>query len=208
MNYHQFRNALKDFSVFSTRDVIKQFPQFDTRRLTEWQQKKYIKKLINKWYIFSDISLDDHLRYRISNCLYRPSYVSLESALAHYNLIPEGVYAIQNITTRKTILYETGEGNFQYRNIKRALYFGYRAERINNLPILIASPEKAILDSLYLNARIKSAEDIEALRFNSIELNKVIDWQKLEKYNNCFKSLTLKKRITWLKKTTMHAHTF
>lgn len=73
----------------------------------------------------------DFLRNRISNCLYRPSYISLESALSHYNFIPEGVYTIQNISTRKTILYETPIGSFQYRNIKPGVFFGYHVIRIN-----------------------------------------------------------------------------
>jgi len=207
MTYHQFRTALHGLTVFSTRDVAKLFPDFDSRRLVEWQQKGYLKKLVNKWYLFSDIAMDDFLRYRISNCLYRPSYISLESALSHYNLIPEGVYTIQNITTRKTILYETPIGSFQYRNIKSGVFFGYQVDRINNLPVLMADPEKAILDFLYLTPRIKKMADMEGLRLNIAELNNNIDWGKLEKYAACFESAVLNKRIDLLKKLKTHADT-
>ncbi|MCX6207387.1 MAG: hypothetical protein NTZ19_14180 [Bacteroidetes bacterium] len=205
MTYHQFRTSFHGLSVFSTRDVAKLFPDFDSRRLVEWQQKGYLKKLVNKWYLFSDIAMDDFLRYRISNCLYRPSYISLESALSHYNLIPEGVYTIQNITTRKTILYETAIGSFQYRNIKSGVFFGYQVDRINNLPVLMADPEKAILDFLYLTPRIKTMADMEGLRLNIAELNNNIDWGKLEKYTACFESAVLNKRIELLKKLKTHA---
>jgi predicted transcriptional regulator of viral defense system len=204
MNYYQFKEALHDFAVFSVRDVVKLFPDFDTKRLVEWQKKGYIQKLVNKWYLFSDIGIDDWLNYRISNCLYRPSYVSLESALSYYNLIPEGVYTIQNITTRKTTLYETNVGSFQYRNVKPHLFFGYHASRINILPILMAEPEKGILDFLYLNPRINSMADMKGLRFNITELNS-IDWEKLDKYAAYFESATLNKRISLLKKLKVNA---
>ena len=207
MSYIQFRDALHDFEIFSIRDIAKLFPEFDSRRLVEWQQKGYIQKLINKWYLFTDITMDDWLRFRISNCLCRPSYISLESALSWHHFIPEGVYTIQNITTRKTIIYETPIGSFQYRSIKPSLYFGYHVARTNGVPKLIAEPEKAILDFLYLSPRIETMADMEGLRLNSIELNNNIDWEKLKKYVVCFESAALNKRVTLLYKLKSHAVT-
>src|SRR5271169_3255224 len=102
MGYLEFREALLPFQVFSIRDVEKIFPDFDSKRLVEWQHKGYVRKLVNKWYFFSECVVDDHLLFRMSNCIYRPSYVSLESALAYYHLIPEAVYTQKAITTRKT----------------------------------------------------------------------------------------------------------
>ena len=128
MSYLDFRTALYSFEVFCIRDIEKLFPKFDSRRLVEWQRKGYIQKLINKWYVFADIPINDRLRYRISNCLHRPSYISLESALSHYGLIPEAVYSVQNITTKKTIAYETIAGTFNYRSIKAQLFFGYEVD--------------------------------------------------------------------------------
>jgi predicted transcriptional regulator of viral defense system len=206
MTYNQFREAMHGLAIFSTRDITKLFPHFDSRRLVEWQQKGYLQKLVNKWYIFSDIDIDDSLRYRISNCLYRPSYISLQSALAHYNLIPEEVYTIQNISTKKTIRYETGLGTYDYRNIKPNLFFGYQVERSNNLPLLIAEPEKAILDFFYLTPGIKTMADIEGLRLNSTELINRLDWEKLETYAACFESAVMNKRILLLKKLKTYAH--
>ncbi len=207
MTYHQFREVLHPFAIFSIRDVAKAFPAFDTRRLVEWQQKGYLQKLINKWYLFSDIPIDESLRYGIANRLCRPSYISLESTLSHYSLIPEGVYTTQSITTRKTILYETSAGSFRYRNIKPHLFFGYRAERRNDLPVLMAEPEKAILDLLYLSPRIQAVADIEGLRFNMPELKNNIDWEKVGKYLACFESPTLSKRVSLLKKIIEYADT-
>ena len=206
MTYNQFREAIYDFAVFSIGDIAKIYPDFDSRRLVEWQQKGYLQKLVNKWYLFSDIVMDDLLRYRISNCLYKPSYISLESALSHYNLIPEGVYTIQNITTRKTIMYETTSGSFYYRNIKPSVFFGYHVIRRNSFPVLMAEPEKAILDLLYLSPGIKTKSDIEGLRLNCNELNVIINWEKLEKYAACYESAVLIKRVLLIQKLKAYAN--
>lgn len=205
MTYLDFRGGMHSFEVFSTRDIEKLFPKFDTRRLVEWQRKGYIQKLINKWYVFADIPVNEHLLFRISNCLYRPSYVSLESALSHYGLIPEAVYSVQNITTRKTIAYKTPAGTFNYRSMKAHLFFGYEVDNSQTIPVMIASPEKAILDYLYLNHQINTLADIEGLRLNLTTLKEIINNDRLTGYARCFESKTLNKRLKLLNKINNHA---
>jgi len=39
MKYLELRNALKLFPLFSVKDIKKRFPDFDQRRLVEWQEK-------------------------------------------------------------------------------------------------------------------------------------------------------------------------
>lgn len=205
MNFLEFSNALADFKVFSTSDAKKYFPAFDTKRLVEWQQKKYIRKLINKWYLFTEIPVDELLLFRISNCLYRPSYISLESALSLYHLIPEAVYSQQAVSTRKTNTYKTVVGTFHYRTLKPALFFGYRILHKDKLPVLVAEPEKALLDYFYLSANMNTLKDIEGLRFNIAELQNTVDWKKMDRYSRVFNSQTLNKRVTQLKKIISHA---
>ena len=207
MTYLEFREPLLQFQVFSIRDIEKYFPGFDSRRLVEWQHKGYIRKLVNKWYLFSECVIDDRLLFRISNCIYRPSYISLESALAHYHLIPEAVYTQKAITTRKTISYITPVGTFDYHSIKPGLFFGYAISHKDGLPVMMAEMEKALLDYLYLNASLKSVKDIEQLRFNYIELHNNLNWEKLGKYQLVFESKTLDKRVKDLKTLFEHADT-
>lgn len=168
--------------------------------MVEWQQKGYLKKLINKWYIFSEVPLNEFILYRISNCLYHPSYISLESAFSYYNLIPEGVYSFQAVSTIKTITYHTPVGVFYYRNLKPDFYFGYQILHSEELPILMAEIEKALLDYLYLNKQIKTVQDVASLRFNIEELRSKINWEKLFNYAKVFDSDILNKRIKLLKK--------
>ena len=207
MNYLEFRKTLLPFQVFSIRDIEKSFPAFDSRRLVEWQHKKYIRKIINKWYVFNETTIDDQMLYRISNCIYQPSYISLESALAYYHLIPEAVYMQKAITTKKTIAYRTPIGTFDFRNVKPILFFGYSIQHKGRLPILMAEMEKAILDYLYLNSSLQSVEDVEGLRLNRTELSSTMDWKKLEKYQLVYESRTLDKRVKILKSHLKNADT-
>lgn len=207
LSYQSFRKELINFKVFSLAEVRKVFPHFDFKRLVEWQQKDYIRKLINKWYLFTEVPLTEHLLYRISNCLHHPSYVSLESALSFYQLIPEQVYTLQAVSTRKTILYETPVGHFNYRTIKPELYFGYRVLHTEGLPVVIADLEKAILDYFYLQASVKTQEDIQGLRWNLEEIQAALDWEKLYTYSAVFNSSTVDKKVKNLKKMILNAHT-
>jgi hypothetical protein len=132
----------------------------------------------------------------------------LESALSHYHFIPEAVYSHQAITTRKTILYKTSAGTFQYRTVKPAFYFGYLILQKDKLPVLMAEPEKALLDYLYLTGSLTTIKDIEAVRFNYTTMQQTIDWEKLNNYAQVFSSATLNGRISKLKKLSLNAHPF
>lgn len=206
MSYIEFEKQLLPFKIFSARDAKKAFPGFDSKRLVEWQEKGYIKKLINKWYLFSGIPISEFLLYRISNCLHHPSYISLESALSYYNLIPEAVYSQQAVCTRKTIHYTTSIGSFNYKSIKPDYFFGYRVLHQDGLPVLMAECEKAIIDYFYLTPTLQKTEDIEALRFNVNEIQSKLDWEKMSMYSKLFKSDTLDKRLRIFKKLVLNAN--
>jgi len=195
MNYLEFRNALLPFKVFSIWDAKKQFSNFDTRRLVEWQAKGYILKIINGWYLFTEVTKDDNLINRVSNCLHQPSYISLESAFAFYNLIPEAVFTCQSVTTNKTQMYHTSIGDFVYRSVKQSLYFGYSIFREGMFPVCMAEKEKALLDYFYLNTHFNKIVDFEELRFNIDELAN-LDWGKMNIYLEIFDNKQLTKRVT------------
>jgi len=187
------------FPVFSVREIEKHFPGFDSRRLVEWQDKGYIKKLRNRYYYFSEQTITEPFSYYTANEIYRPSYISLESALSHYNVIPEGVFQITSCTSRKTNSFQTPAWNFAYRHLKPSLFFGYRLEKWGNHRYAIAEPEKAVIDFLYLHSELKETEDIEALRWNTEEIKRQISVEKLNNYETYIGSSALSRRLTNLK---------
>ncbi|MFA6433319.1 MAG: hypothetical protein WCW52_01350 [Elusimicrobiales bacterium] len=195
MKFLNFKEKLKGFDVFGLADVRKIAPDFDFRRINEWMAKGYINKVRRGYYIFSDAGLDEHELFLIANTIYKPSYISLEMALSLYGLIPEAVYAITSVTSQKTNQFKTNIGVFTYKQLKPSLMFGYELREKNGRRVLVAEIEKALLDFLYLNPRIKDAVDFESLRFNSAEFKAKADTSRLNKYLDAFGVRALSSRV-------------
>jgi predicted transcriptional regulator of viral defense system len=196
MNFIQFKDALKDFTLFSFSDIRLIDPHFHRRRLVEWQQKGYIKKIAKGHYVFADLTIDENILFEIANCLYAPSYVSLESALSYYQIIPEAVYGITSVSTRRTYSFSTPCGEFHYRTLKPSFFFGYKITIFDSKSFKIADLEKAVIDFFYLHPNLKSDSDIIFLRFNTEIFMEKINHQKLQKYLRRFSKAALSDRIS------------
>ncbi len=196
MNYETFRQAFEGRVIIPTNDILKRFPDFNSHRLSDWQNKGYIQKVINRFYTWPNKLLDEtHLAF-IANRIYTPSYISLKSALRWYNFIPEGVFQQFSVTTRKTKDFVTPIGDFRYKNVNPKLFFGYYPTKPERGGFLIAEPEKAVLDTFYLYPDIKDLPDIEGLRFNYDEINALCSVEKLKAYSGIFNN----KRVSNLTK--------
>jgi len=195
MRYQELKDELKDFIIFSLVDIRKVDPNFHRRRLNEWQDKGYIKKIRRGFYIFKDLSIDERILYLIANKLYGPSYVSFETALSYYGLIPEGVYSMFSVSTKKTSNFNTPITQFSYRNIKPALFFGYRLEQYKGQAYKIAEIEKVFLDYLYFHPKFDDELDCRGWRFNSEDFLAKVNLGKLQKYTAAFNSKRFSARV-------------
>jgi hypothetical protein len=94
--------------------------------------------------------------FLIANHLRGPSYVSLESALSYWNMIPERVYEISSVTIKTSKSYKTVVGRFSYQKIKTPYYsYGIRSiTHSSKQTLLVASPEKALCDKVVLTSKI------------------------------------------------------
>lgn len=194
MNYLEFEKSFKPYPVFSVKDIRKRYPGFDSRRLVEWQQKGYLVKVKRGYYCFRERSRGEYFLYCAANKIYSPSYISFESALAWYNLIPEGVFITTSVTTKNTASYASAIGNFEYKHFKPILFFGYKLLKGKDFTFKIAEPEKVILDYFYINT-LNNLEEIEEIRFNEIVAKELISFDKLQQYLRVFNSKKLDKRI-------------
>lgn len=190
---------MNPFPVFSVRDIRKRFPRFDSRRLVEWQAKGYIQKLRNQYYCFADASIDEPYLHYIAHTIYSPSYVSLESAMERYGMIPEGVFQITSCTTRKTQTIQTPVGTFVYRHIKPELFFGMQLIPWKNYRTALAEPEKTLIDYLYLHSEIQDSDDLQNRRWKREVLHDQIDREKFATYESIISSPALSRRIRLLK---------
>jgi predicted transcriptional regulator of viral defense system len=195
MIFLAFKEKLKDFVVFNLNDIRKIDARFDLRRLNEWQQKGYIRMIRRGHYAFSDLEINDSALFLVANKIYAPSYISLEMALSYYNLIPEAVYGITSVASRKTKNFRTDFGEFIYRHIKPALLFGYKLITYKDQNIKVAEVEKAILDYFYLNAHLNTKDDFNGLRFNAEEFRELSDKNKLNNYLTAFGNKRLEARM-------------
>ena len=200
MNYIDFKNALADFPIFSISDIRAIDSGFDRRRLYEWQGKGYIRNIIKGYYLFSDIKIDEGILFQIANKIYRPSYVSFETALSYYHLIPESVYAITSASTKRTYEFQTSISRFLYRTINTRLFFGYI---IMSNHLKMASMEKAVLDYFYLNFLLITEDDFASLRIDRDAFMEQINERRLFDYLQRFSKKTLAARVRhfmeWIK---------
>lgn len=182
MRYLELKEHFKDFVLFSLKDIKKIDPAFHRRRFGEWKEKGYIKNIINAYYVFADKKPDEKSLFFIANRIYSPSYISLETALSYYGFIPEAVFAITSVSTRKTRSFSTGYGEMIYKHIHPRYFFGFNLVEFEGFRFKIASPEKAVLDFLYLNPGLRSSGDMEELRFNTEEVREQIDRERFAEY--------------------------
>lgn len=87
--------------------------------------------------------------FYLANNFYYPSYVSLDTALSYYGLIPETIYTITSITTKPTREFEVKDRVFVYHKIKKQAFTGFITKKIGEESVYIATPEKGVADFLY-----------------------------------------------------------
>jgi hypothetical protein len=97
------------------------------------------------------------------------------------------VYAHLCVTARTNRTFENYFGRFIYRHLKKALFWGYKAVPTEHGFYLMAEPEKALLDYLYLNlGRIRSQADMDGIRLNYDQLRQHLDGNKFREYLAAF----------------------
>lgn len=193
MKYLEFKNAVRDFPIITLNHIFNITDKAETLKvqLRGWQKKGLVIKLKRGLYILNENDRKiEPSRLFIANALYSPSYVSTTYALGYFDLIPEKVEVVTSITTKKTAEFTNVFGTFIYQHIKTDLFFGFKEIKDENgYPILIAEPEKAVLDFVYLNLKDfkGKGKDIFSLsyRFQNLDIlrkKKLTDFVK--RYKN------------------------
>lgn len=196
MKFSDFRQQIKQLVAFNLNDIRKIDPNFYQPQLMDWIKRGYIKPFAGEYYLLADQQMDESLRFMLANKLYTPSYISLESALAYYAIIPESVLSVTSISSRKTNQFDSDWGTLYYRSIKPLYMFGYEVVEITSTrKYLRARLEKAVLDYLYLNSHISSVEDFEGLRWDRDELIPIVDSELFRSYLRIFNKRALDKRV-------------
>jgi predicted transcriptional regulator of viral defense system len=143
-----------------------------------------IVRLKKGLYVVSDkISRKPVSRELIANHLYGASYISLETALSHYGLIPEKVFAVRSVTPKRAKQYENAFGRFEYVTVPAGYYsIGIHQQIVDNeYAYLIATPEKAICDLILATPRLR-LQSVRAVQ-NYLEDDLRMDFSAVEHWD-------------------------
>ena len=93
-----------------------------------------------------------------------PSYVSLQSALYHHGMISQIPSVLYAVSIARTRTYVTALATVSVHHIDSSFFFGYQPAAKG--PAKIATPEKALIDFLYLSpARTRLFRALPELEF-------------------------------------------
>lgn len=199
MNYVEFHDRWQKYGCFSIRQVYAWKPGFNRLNITQWVKKGYLVKLRKEWYAFREfLKVPDSPQY-VANRIYRPSYISLHTALSHYGMIPEAVMAITSVSSLKTRKIENDFGMYTYQSVKPRMMFGYEPKLMaDGRAIFFATPEKALLDLLYLYPFYRTEVDMLELRLDDDFMQEDFDKDTFLSYASEVNSPALDRRIETL----------
>ena len=202
MNFWQLINQFYDLVCFNINQVYAWQPDFEKNNLTRWTKQNLLIKLRNSWYSFPEYLKTPNIQYYVSNKMYNPSYVSLHAALAFYDIIPEAIVRTTAVSSLKKANFENVFGSFSYQQVLPELMFGYEQKLfLNKHSLLLATPEKAILDLLYLYPQYNNEQEITELRFDEEFMQEDLNVERLNEFTERFQSKILRNRVNLLLKT-------
>jgi len=141
------------------------------RQLSRWVQTGRVIQLRRGLYTLPAPYRQSPIHpFLAANALLPGSYISLQSALAYYGLIPEYVRRTLSVTSRRPAEWRTPLGDFRFQHIASHLFFGYQQVALpHNQQAFIASPEKALLDLVHLTPAGAERAYFAELRLQNLE---------------------------------------
>lgn len=170
---------LKKIKIFTAIEFSRIFNvnyQTAKKAIYRYKKKGIIKEAKKGLYF---LVKEPPIEFEIANKLYRPSYISFETALSFYGIIPETTFEIISATSKATRSFIVDNLKFSYKKIKKEYYFGYAPLKIRGRTILIAEPEKALLDLLYFVFLRKREFHYERLNLKKIRKKKFFEYAKI-----------------------------
>ena len=149
-------------------------------KISEWLKSGDLIRVKKGLYVFGkQIAQTPYSLEVLANLIYGPSAISLSYALSFYGLIPERVTTITSVTNKrnKTFSTQLGEFTYQYLNPLKYPVEIALAESLNKNHFLIASPEKALCDHIYLTDKyiqFATMDDVDSYLFHDLRIDESI----------------------------------
>ena len=188
MRFEDLLNKYRTFPVLDIKSVSLVF-NVPVKNLSvqfsRWVRSNKLIKLRQGLYLFSkkyrQTTVDNHY---LSSVILQPSYISMEKALEYYGLIPENIFAYTALTTKRANTFSGAEGTYSYRHIQSKLFREYKTITEHGLSYYIATPEKALLDYIYVNRFVVTKAFIEGLRLQNLDELKLDDLKRTASFFN------------------------
>ena len=157
MNIYALRNRIDgDIVDFNQLNAALSHYAHPRGKINAWLKRGELIRVKKGLYVFGpEARANPYSLELLANLIYGPSAISLRYALSYYGLIPEAVHTVTSITNKRNKQFSTPVGDFTYTYLPSAKYaLGIQLQRMpNNTHFLIASPEKALCDLIYLSEK-------------------------------------------------------
>ena len=158
-----FNSPFDSFTTASLKDLLSNPSKSSFHRIVNKLESAGVIEQTEKGkYLKTSGKVDDFI---LANTLYAPSYVSFESALNLHGILSQFPYEITSATVKKSQTKTIHDKTYSYTHIQTSLFWGY--EKYQNE--LIATPEKSLIDQMYLAAKgIRSipVDELDVTRIN------------------------------------------
>lgn len=173
MRFEELLDRVSDLPVFTSALLMagRISPSDVQKQLARWVKSGKVVQLRRGLYTLGEpYRKVSPLPFLVANRLREPSYVSLQSSLAYYGMIPEFVPVVTSVTTGRPGTVTTPLGRFLYRHVKRSLFEGFREVEVGDgQKAFVATPEKSLLDLVYLTPRGDEETYLDELRLQNLE---------------------------------------
>ncbi len=173
MKWEEILHIVADEPVFSSAVLLtgELSPNDIRRQLSRWVKRGRIIRLRRGLYSLAPPyrKIAPH-PFLAANALKPASYVSLQSALSHYGLIPEYTPVVTSVTAGRPENLETVLGTFSFSHVKTSWFSGYRKiEVAPGQEAFLALPEKSLLDLIYLTPGADDPDYLRELRLQGLD---------------------------------------
>ena len=173
------RKEAQTSSILRTDELARKYaivPAAVTQALARQEQRELVEHISNKIY-YNWLALDGSTRDLV-NVLREDAYVSLESALREYGISTQSPRTLTCVTTERPKEFKARTIRISYRSITPRLYWGFVRKTTRYGTHLIAEPEKAILDWIYLGIQNGAAPALDELDFASVDRPKLLNYAR------------------------------
>lgn len=184
MRWEGFLGKFSDRPLFHS-SMLRFFDDAPTHievQLSRWAAAGKLCRIRRGWYLIEEpYRIRDVSEAVIANTVVQPSYLSLDWALGFYGLIPESVFNPTSITTARGTSFTARGRRYFYHHVQPGFFAGYEKTERSKDVFIIAEPEKALIDKMYIALRHSefSRRWLEGLRLQNLDMlneAKLRDW--------------------------------